>query len=176
MSQNNELCTSATISNSSNSTFIALHHCQRATIVAIVVNSSYSLLLLLLVVKIANIIKPVETKLTKLSKNKKHHQRISAKLACILVLVGIKCPKSFQGEIDYFYPLMCNCVRKLKICTFSCPFHEMVSEFIIHFMKWTGGSSLYNSSYFQHIYCRVIKPDCYSYMLTLCSLISPYRQ
>ena len=40
-------------------------------------------LLFLLGVRIANITKPVETKLTKLSKNKKHHQNISVKLTCI---------------------------------------------------------------------------------------------
>ena len=56
-------------------------------------------LLLLLGVRIANITKPVR-KLTKLSKHKKHHQKISAKLACILVPVGIKCPKSFRREIQ----------------------------------------------------------------------------
>ena len=55
-------------------------------------------LLLLLGVRIANMTKPIKTNLTKLSKNKKHHQGISTKLACILVLVGMKCPKFlFQG-------------------------------------------------------------------------------
>ena len=38
-------------------------------------------------------------------------------------------------SISFFKPF-CNCVQKLKFRTFSCPFHEMVSEFIVHFMKW----------------------------------------
>ena len=109
-------------------------------------------LLLLLSVTIAKITKSVETKLTKIIW-KIHHQKISVKLTCILVLVVIS---SFKGRRFLFHPFYFissfNYVRKLKFCTFSCQFHEMVSDFtdhfididsqFDHFMKWTGGSSI----------------------------------
>ena len=51
-------------------------------------------------------------------------------------------PKVFSEEYILFYPFLCNCVQKLKTRTFSCPFHEMVSKFIVHFTKWTANLTI----------------------------------
>ena len=72
----------------------------------------------LVAVTIAYTTKPVGTKWTNLSKNNKHHQKTSAKLACILALVGIKCPKVFWKE------------NRLLLCFFVQPCTKSTNSYI----------------------------------------------
>ena len=50
----------------------------------------------------------------------------------------------------------CNYVRKLKFRTFSCPFREMVSEFLVHFMKWAANLTISQNGQVSHPFHKMV--------------------
>ena len=69
----------------------------------------------------------------------------------------MKCPKFlFQGRKKFLFNVFCNYVRKLKFCTFSCPFHEMVTEFLVHFMKWTANLTISRNGQVSHPFHEMV--------------------